>query len=183
MVLSELNSVETTRALSAALKSVHAATRLRAARGLQALQKQLAADPKAAKEVLKALGEAGATETQGPVLRVIYEAIDRHAQDTCNLPLPAFHSTWAGSGGLDFFLGNPAQQSVFQLMLSAYNKALLTGDPALIDLALWLAGRGRLKEGGALWTAAPLPVPGAPNTFQAGTGPSSTLAAVVLPLT
>src|SRR5207302_2032127 len=31
-----------------------------------------------------------------------------------------------------------AQQAVFQLMHHAYHKALLTGDPELVDLALWL---------------------------------------------
>jgi alpha-amylase len=67
------------------------------------------------------------------------EVIQRQGESVCELPLPAFPSTWAGSGGMDFFLGNPAQQAVFQLMLFAYNKALLTGNPALIDLALWLA--------------------------------------------
>jgi alpha-amylase len=39
---------------------------------------------------------------------------------------------------MEFFLGNPAQQAVFQLMLQAYNKAQLTKDRKLIDLALWL---------------------------------------------
>lgn len=82
---------------------------------------------------------AEAIPERGLAFRTASEAIDRHAQETYEMPLPAFHSTWAGSGGMDFFLGNPAQQSVFQLMLSAYNKALLTGDPALIDLSLWLA--------------------------------------------
>jgi len=67
------------------------------------------------------------------------EVIERHGDTACDLALPAFPSTWAGSGGMDFFLGNVAQQAVFQLMLHAYNKAKLTGDPALIDLALWLA--------------------------------------------
>lgn len=67
------------------------------------------------------------------------EIIDRHGGETYDLPLPGFHSTWAGSGGMDFFLGNPAQFAIFQLMMAAYNKALLTGDPALIDLSLWLA--------------------------------------------
>ncbi|MES3628529.1 MAG: hypothetical protein PPP56_00015, partial [Longimonas sp.] len=53
--------------------------------------------------------------------------------------LPAFASTWAGSGGLEFFLGNEAQQSVFQLMMQAHQKALLTGDPALVERAARLA--------------------------------------------
>ena len=76
---------------------------------------------------------------RGLHFRTASEAIDRYTANARDLPLSAFHSTWAGNGGLDFFLGNPAQQSIFQLMLAAYNKALLTGDPDLIDLALWLA--------------------------------------------
>jgi alpha-amylase len=66
------------------------------------------------------------------------EAIAAHRERARSLPLPATPVTWAGSGGLDFFLGNPAQQAVFQLMLHAYNKARLTGDAGLVDLALWL---------------------------------------------
>lgn len=54
------------------------------------------------------------------------------------LPLPQFPSTWAGSGGVEFFLGNPIQQALFQLMHHTYNKARLTGNPNLEDLALWL---------------------------------------------
>lgn len=67
------------------------------------------------------------------------EAIDAHALHSHGLSLPAFPSTWAGSGGMEFFLGNAAQQAVFQLMLHAYNKARLTGDKHILDLALWLA--------------------------------------------
>lgn len=39
---------------------------------------------------------------------------------------------------MEFFLGNVAQQAVFQLMLHAYNKALLSRRQKLIDIALWL---------------------------------------------
>ena len=67
------------------------------------------------------------------------EAIDRYGGHSHDLPLPAFASTWAGSGGLEFFLGNEAQKAVYQLMIQAYNKARLTGEPELVDLALWLA--------------------------------------------
>jgi len=56
-----------------------------------------------------------------------------------DLPLPALTSTWAGSGGMEFFAGDPARQAVFQLMIQAYNKALLTANQELADLALWLA--------------------------------------------
>lgn len=67
-----------------------------------------------------------------------HEALEKYER-SYNLPLSPFASTWAGSGGLEFFLGNDAQRAVFQLMIQAYNKALLTGKPALLDLALWLA--------------------------------------------
>ncbi len=66
------------------------------------------------------------------------EAIEKFKSRSHYLPLPEFPSTWAGEGGTWFFLGNSAQQSVFQLMHHAYHKAKLTEDPKLIDLALWL---------------------------------------------
>ncbi len=66
------------------------------------------------------------------------EALERFRPQSHFLPLPPFPTTWAGEGGVEFFLGNPAQQAVFQLMHHAYHKALLTGDPAVMDLALWL---------------------------------------------
>jgi alpha-amylase len=55
-----------------------------------------------------------------------------------DLPLPEFGTTWAGSGGMEFFLGNTSQQAIFRLMHSALHKARLTGDSTLLDLALWL---------------------------------------------
>ena len=66
------------------------------------------------------------------------EVIDEYSDRSYHLPLPAFPCTWAGNGGMEFFLGNAAQQAVFQLMLLAYNKALLTKDKKLIDIAIWL---------------------------------------------
>jgi len=54
------------------------------------------------------------------------------------IPLPEYGCTWAGDGGMDFFLGNAAQQGIFRLMHHVYNKARLAGDPHLLDLALWL---------------------------------------------
>jgi len=66
------------------------------------------------------------------------EALEK-VECSYDLPMPAFASTWAGSGGLEFFLGNGAQRAVYQLMIQAYNKAQLTGRPALVALALWLA--------------------------------------------
>jgi alpha-amylase len=67
------------------------------------------------------------------------EALDRFADDFLpDLPLPEFGTTWAGSGGMEFFLGNASQQAIFRLMHSALHKARLTEDPELLDLALWL---------------------------------------------
>ena len=66
------------------------------------------------------------------------EAIDKYGKQSYHLPLPVFPSTWAGSGGMEFFLGNAAQQAIFQLMLHVYNTALLTKNEKIIDMALWL---------------------------------------------
>lgn len=66
------------------------------------------------------------------------EAVARFGTEMPNLPLPEFGSTWAGSGGMEFFYGNAAQQAIFRLMGSALNKAKLTSDPQALDLALWL---------------------------------------------
>lgn len=75
---------------------------------------------------------------RGVTARTASEAIARYRPRAYHLPLPAFASTWAGDGGMGFFLGNPVQQALFQLMHHAYNKAVLTGDPALVDLAVKL---------------------------------------------
>ncbi len=67
------------------------------------------------------------------------EALERFGQTGLpDLPLPEFGTTWAGSGGMEFFLGNPSQQAIFRLMHSVLAKARLTRDPTLKDLALWL---------------------------------------------
>ena len=66
------------------------------------------------------------------------EALDHFGADLPDLPLPPFGTTWAGSGGMEFFLGNQSQQAIFRLMLSVLNKAKLTGNATLMDLALWL---------------------------------------------
>jgi alpha-amylase len=67
------------------------------------------------------------------------EALDHFGAQAYQLPLPIFPTTWAGSGGMDFFLGNSAQQAIFQLMLATFGVASLTEDPKLLDLALWMA--------------------------------------------
>ncbi len=58
---------------------------------------------------------------------------------THHLPLPIYPTTWAGSGGMEFFLGNSAQQTILQLMSHVYGMARLTENPDLLDLAIWLA--------------------------------------------
>ena len=55
-----------------------------------------------------------------------------------HLPLPVYPSTWAGNGGMEFFLGNSAQQNIFQLMGYVYSMAKLTENPDLFELAIWL---------------------------------------------
>ncbi len=40
---------------------------------------------------------------------------------------------------MDFFLGNDAQRTIFQLMGQVYGIAQLTENPDLLDLAIWLA--------------------------------------------
>jgi alpha-amylase len=88
-------------------------------------------------EFLDALPEA--VRRAGMSFRTPSEAVTRHGDAAMTLPLPAFPSTWAGSGGLEFFLGNGVQQALFQLMMQAYNKARLCGEPDLLDLAMLLA--------------------------------------------
>lgn len=88
-------------------------------------------------DFLDALPEA--VQRNGLSFRTPSEVLSRHGNTSHALPLPAFASTWAGSGGLEFFLGNDAQRAVFHLMMQAHQKARLTGDADLIELALWLA--------------------------------------------
>lgn len=67
------------------------------------------------------------------------ELIERHQTNAYHLPLPVYPTTWAGSGGMEFFLGNEAQRTVLQLMGQVYSMAQLTEQPELLDLATWLA--------------------------------------------
>jgi len=66
------------------------------------------------------------------------EAIAEFGPSARDIPINEYGTTWAGDGGMEFFIGNPAQQGVFRLMHHAYSKARLTGDPTLIELAKWL---------------------------------------------
>jgi alpha-amylase len=67
------------------------------------------------------------------------ELIERHGQHSYHLPLPIYPTTWAGSGGMEFFLGNEAQRTILQLMTNVYGIAKMTEQPGLLDLAVWLA--------------------------------------------
>lgn len=76
---------------------------------------------------------------QGVSCATLSEARHRDTGQAQHLPLPELPVTWAGAGTPEFFLGNSAQQAVFQLMHHAYHKAVLTGHEELIDLAIWLS--------------------------------------------
>jgi alpha-amylase len=69
------------------------------------------------------------------------ELIEHYGKSGCayHLPLPIYPTTWAGQGGMEFFLGNDAQRTIFQLMGQIYGIAKLTENPDLLDLAIWLA--------------------------------------------
>jgi alpha-amylase len=77
-------------------------------------------------------------ERRGVRFMLPSEIIARHRDEAAHLPLPVFPTTWAGSGGMEFFLGNDAQQAIWQLMSHCYSVARLTNKPELLDLALWL---------------------------------------------
>jgi alpha-amylase len=64
--------------------------------------------------------------------------MERHREHAHELPLPVHPTTWAGTGGMEFFLGNSAQQNILQLMCHVYGMARLTENPDLIDMAMWL---------------------------------------------
>lgn len=88
-------------------------------------------------EFMRAL--PGALVERNIAFRTPSEVIDRYsAEKAYHLPLSVFPTTWAGSGGMEFFLGNSAQQTLFQLMNHVYSMAQLTEHPDLIELATWL---------------------------------------------
>ncbi len=66
------------------------------------------------------------------------EVVSKFSPKSHSLEVKEFGSTWAGSGGVEFFLGNGAQQAIFRLMHHVLNKAKLTGRKTLIDLAMRL---------------------------------------------
>jgi alpha-amylase len=66
------------------------------------------------------------------------EAIAELGDRGFEVPISEYGTTWAGEGGMEFFLGNHAQQGIFRLMHHAYSKARLTGDPRFVEMAKWL---------------------------------------------
>ncbi|MBN2407630.1 MAG: glycoside hydrolase [Elusimicrobia bacterium] len=66
------------------------------------------------------------------------EIVRKFSKKSNPLEVPEFGSTWAGSGGMEFFLGNMAQQAIFRLMHHVVNKAKLTGNKTLLDIAIKL---------------------------------------------
>jgi len=66
------------------------------------------------------------------------EVVSKFSKKSNPIEVKEFGSTWAGGGGMEFFLGNGAQQAVFRLMHHIVNKAKLTGKKTLIDLAMRL---------------------------------------------
>jgi alpha-amylase len=78
---------------------------------------------------------------RGVAFQTLSAVVERYSNAGCvyHLPLPLFPTTWAGEGDMEFFLGNSAQQTVFQLMGHVYGMAKLTENPDLLDLAIWLA--------------------------------------------
>ncbi|MFH1415167.1 MAG: glycoside hydrolase [Elusimicrobiota bacterium] len=66
------------------------------------------------------------------------ELIDKFSKKSHAMRVKEFGATWAGSGGMEFFLGNAAQQAIFRLMHHILNKAKLTGKKTLLDIAVKL---------------------------------------------
>lgn len=90
-------------------------------------------------EFMRAL--PGALARRGITTQTPSTLIERYsaAGQAFHLPLPVYPTTWAGSGGMEFFLGNAAQQEIFRLMDYVYSMAKLTENPDALDLAIWLA--------------------------------------------
>jgi alpha-amylase len=80
----------------------------------------------------------GELDHHGVTTLTASEALNRFGSQAHSVEVPVSPTTWAGQGDMSFFLGNPVQQEVYNLMRHAYNLAVLTDEPALIDIALWL---------------------------------------------
>jgi alpha-amylase len=87
-------------------------------------------------EFMAALGKALPSAGVTPMLPS--EAVATFRSRSYELPINEYGTTWAGDGGMEFFLGNSAQQGIFRLMHHAYSKARLTRNRQLVDIATWL---------------------------------------------
>lgn len=76
LILMDLDNAATSDALVEGLGAKHASVRLMSARAIQRLHGKLSGDGGKSRAVLRALGRAGAKESDEFVLRVIYQAID-----------------------------------------------------------------------------------------------------------
>ncbi|NIM50478.1 MAG: glycoside hydrolase [Armatimonadetes bacterium] len=81
----------------------------------------------------------GELDHHGVTTLTASEALDRYGGHVHSIDIPASPTTWAGRGDMSCFLGNSVQQDLFHLMRHAYNLAVLSGDPELLDIALWLS--------------------------------------------
>jgi alpha-amylase len=81
----------------------------------------------------------GELDYHGVTTLTAAEALERFGGRAHPIDMPVSPTTWAGKGDMSFFLGNPVQQRIFHLMRHAYNLAVLTEDPELLDIALWLS--------------------------------------------
>jgi alpha-amylase len=82
----------------------------------------------------------GELERHGVSMRTPSELIERYAaQRIYHLPLPLHPPSWAEMFGLDAGAGYGPQRELFQLLRDTYDRARLTENAELVDLALWLA--------------------------------------------
>lgn len=88
----------------------------------------------------------GELERHGVASYTPTELIERHAfTRTHHLPLPVHPPAWSNMLGLDNAVGDGPQQELFQVMRDVYDRARLTENPALLDLALWLMQSDHFK--------------------------------------
>jgi alpha-amylase len=81
-----------------------------------------------------------ALERQGVALRTPGQIIERYAGERAyHLPLPVYPPVWSELLGLENAAWAGALRDLFQLLREVYDLARLTEDPALFELALWLA--------------------------------------------
>jgi len=80
----------------------------------------------------------GELQYHGVTTLTASEALDRFGDRAHELDIPVPATTWAGKGDMSFFLGNAVQQRLFHLMRHAYHLGVLSDDPELLDIALWL---------------------------------------------